>query len=281
MVSPADLFLEKLREYRDPIHDLLGDMPAPLDPSGNALLYESHAAWIVKDYNKLGLHHSHFYNVLQKLTMASGLLNRKPLPAKDPQTHDDYIGAVSVCSAFGLYVYRRGREKGWWYNNLQPNQTFWQGVANVVLGRAPISSLDFWHGRMPGVKQHYMLSAGVDPGKLGWLSWLLSIWWTTRKPGNESGWLLTYLMIRTAEELCPNRKWTEWAASRFLKKLHEFYGGTVQELYVRYFGPNHPLSLTACWPKLPKGCWSDGPAPAACEPGAQEKALPPTRSPIH
>lgn len=241
-------FLIALKVYRDPKYGLLGDSVYPNDPSGNALLYEAHAARVVKDKIPSGIPHSEFYMALNILEAAPGLFMRKPLPAKDPQTHDDFIGATALNFSAAVEVYCRGVTKGWWYNNLNPEESFWQGIKNILLMKSSISSIDFWHGRMPGVPQHYMLAAGVDPGVLGWLTWLLSIFWSTKDRGNESGWLLTYLQVRTASERFPGSKWITTAESRFRSQLDKHYGGDVANIYAIYFGPYHPFASFCHWP---------------------------------
>lgn len=151
-------FLEALKAYRDPQYNLLGDHMTPANPSGNALLYESHAARIYKDlvsnyilnsnYVTDGFCcHPEFYDAVKLLQVTPGLLRRKPLPSQDEESHDDYVGVSSVSPTNAMYIALRGRIRGWLYDTWRPNATFCKAIKWIVCRYKPISYLKFWHGR--------------------------------------------------------------------------------------------------------------------------------------
>jgi hypothetical protein len=201
--TPA-AFIEELKDYREPVYGLLGDGIKPTTPSGNALLYEAHAGFIYDDLNGVGpAHFVAFYKAADLLAVNSGqlavdigLLNKKPPPAADFQTHDDYIGCAAYSRSCALKIVEHGKAHGWVFDNRTPSLTFWQALKT---GR-----LEAWHGRFPGLVAHYLIASGEDPGFLHWLMWLGTIFNVTRSQGDESAWLLTYLKVRAAERMFPD-----------------------------------------------------------------------------
>lgn len=251
----AQLFIQELKGYREPRWGLLGDGFKPKDPSGNSLLYESHAAWIWSDLMRYEFKrpHKEFHRVVGLLEgNRDGTFYRKPPEAfRDDQSHDDYTG---VASAFGFYAFQiaiRGTFKGWFYDSWRPEVGFWQAVKEILTRKKSISYLKFWHARLPGQIQHYKISANQSPSHLGWLLWLGSIVWTTRRQGNESGWLLDYLKLRVALHYFPENIYVRIANKWFIRQLNKYYFGNINRVYAVYFGAEHPLARYSSWPTKP------------------------------
>jgi hypothetical protein len=243
-----ETFIEELKAYREPVHHLLGDGLSPTHPSGNALLYESHAAQIVQDMGyEPGL--TRIYEALDILRAGIGLYNRKPPPATDPQAHDDYTGAAAINPASAANIVLRGETMGWVYDNRRPYATFWKAIAWIGRGSQSISYLKYWHARLPGQIQHYQIGARQSPSVLGWLSWMGSIMWTVRKPSNESGWLLDYLKLRTGIKHFPTHWAVKVASWWYKRQLNKHYSGCISHVYAVYFGAEHPLARYSAWPK--------------------------------
>jgi hypothetical protein len=253
MLNESLYFLEALKEYREPTWGLLGDGLNPADPSGNALLYEAHAAWIYRDLTGCNFAHEDFYKAVGLLRAGGGLLYRKP-PSKyhDEQTHDDYIGVASAGFSVADGIRQHGESHGWFYDCWSPETTFWKALKRIATRVEPWRYLSNWHGRFPGLKEHYLISAGQKPSLWGWMKWIASIAWTVREKGNESGWLLDYLKLRIANEKYPFH-WAVVLANKVYKLgLNEHYNGHISEVYRVYFGPNHPLARWSAWPPVPK-----------------------------
>lgn len=247
-------FKTELARYRDPKYGLLGDGINPVDPSGNALLYEAHAAQITTDAanGALGLVLVDLNKAINLLKVKPGLFRRKPKPAKDKQSHDDYIGVAAVSWRCADQIAERGEARGWFFDNHAPNASFGKACYWVLRGWKPLSYLwDFWHGRFPGFIQHINIAALQPPGKVGWLIWLASIWWSCRSKGNESGKLLDYLKVRTAEQVYPEHWATKRAVEVYVNCLNNHYDGNVSSVYAVYFGPTHPFALYSDWPRIP------------------------------
>jgi hypothetical protein len=250
-LSLVGSFVEDLKDYREPLYGLLGDMKHPEDPSGNSLLYEAHAVWIARDLAGLNYASASFYRATNLLQAAIGLYYRKPLPAHDDETQDDYIGIASASTVQAGRIVARGIQRGWFFDTWSPNTGFRDALKLLLRRVEGIKYLGCWHRRFPGLVPHYKISAGFNPGFFGWLTWSLSILWTIRKRGNESGWLLDYLKLRAADRLFPTNLAVRLVRKAFISQLNRHYFGNVANVYVTYFGVTHPLARYSSWPSKP------------------------------
>jgi hypothetical protein len=236
-----DTFKASLDAYRDKTHGLLGDSIAPEHPSGNALLYESHAAIIARDLgDNIWLPFYKAADLLKKETK-EGLFRRKPIPADDFNTHDDYVGVAAYSPSEARKIHRYGYMNSWVYDHRYPGMGWWKALFT--------GHIDAWHARFPGLIEHYLISSNNEPSIKGWVAWYLSIWWTTRNKGNESGWLLDYLKVRSAARLFPKSFFVKSAVSRYVKQLEKHYGGNIKNVYSVYFGATHPFASYSHWPR--------------------------------
>jgi hypothetical protein len=267
VVTEANYFLASLNEYRDPNHGLLGDGFKPAEPSGNSLLYEAHAAIIWRDLTGMNYPHVDFYRACSILMAGEGLFFRKPPPAQDEESQDDYIGVAAASKQMASSIVAHGELYGWFYDCFSPSCSLLEALKLVVGRYEPFSYLGLWHGRFPGLKSHYKIGAGLSPSFLGWVAWCFNVCWSVRKKGNESGWLMSYLMLRVANEQFPDH-WAVKDATKFFKmQLNEYYFGHIGQVYSAYFGPLHPLTRFAAWPGPPRPCFQ----PASCGPVEPEK----------
>ena len=162
----------------------------------------------------------------------SGVINKGPHKANDPQTHDDYVGLCSLSflnhGGAANAIYLHGKLTGWEFNNLPDSG--WKNWFNS----------QFW--RIPGVIQHIKLCARVNWSIVDKFMFSISIIGAILGPQDDtSGKILKWHMI-TVYELSDQKNWfCSWIVRKWKAKTLATYSGGMGDVFNVYYGPSHPF----------------------------------------
>lgn len=200
---------------------------------GNAVLYTGTLALIE---HKLGLDSANkerARDIYAKVVLKErpGVIHRALKPT-DPETHDDYVGMLTL-SALGSgqearEIYAYGKANKWSYVNVAYKFTDWFNG-------------QFW--RLPGVVQHIKLCAGKAWNWFDVLMFALSVIANAFTAKDDtSGKILTWHYV-TMYELMGDKSWLADFAVRFWKhRMLAMYPNAMGDVFAIYFGPEHVFS---------------------------------------
>lgn len=209
----------------------------------NGILFTTELYWLFEENGVLSLADSlAFEKTVRALQVNgyTGVYNRNPGRTDRGEAHDNYVAIVSGSVLFNLpfpqEIVRFGETRGFFYNNLNPEDT-------------GINKAAFWR---PGNEiAFYKMCAGIQPsgGDYIWL-WLATFTSGFASADNSSGHLLDWLRIKAldrADEKYKNVPWhwmytamipaKEFWKWRLLKKTN---GKGMEHFFDVYFGGRKP-----------------------------------------
>lgn len=228
--------------------------------SGNDILYTAHyvaglyLSGQVPNFSALDL-------ALSQCEVTPGLYNRLQGRSNWYQSHDDYVGLVSMSSFFqderyiSHAIYEYGiKRSGPPALGAGPQAKFWTLANALSLFRGPrwvynnvnpgTYALSSWRGRRPEVVATIKMAIGKSPGLLGWLYWagfmVRGILCTD--PADTNVFTLRWHMALATRD--SKNPLTRWIGNRLRKQIKNVYGDAGQMLKW-YFGKDnaveHPL----------------------------------------
>lgn len=200
---------------------------------GNAVLYAG--TWALINQKVAGKYEwaicleEDLYNAVKVLP---GLIGRGNKP-KDPQTHDDYIGMLTLSA---LTANKIAAKEIYEYGNLK----HWSYV-NVAYSFSDLFNAQFW--RLPGVVQHIKACAGIEWTTLDYLLFSLSVIGNIFTSKEEtSGKILTWHMVSIYERNVKRAWFSDWAVSLWKHRILKIYPNAMGDVFGIYFGKDHIFS---------------------------------------
>lgn len=228
MDTPFDEYTKDwLKKYPYISHDKNGDW------SGNAILETSQYLWIKYIIDDILLP-ERLWDVYENAKVESGLLSRGSHKSKDPQTHDDYIGFVSVAGllepllAWRIYNYGTGHK----WNYMLPWTKDFRSWFNG----------QFW--RMPGVVQTIKIAANEPLNLWDRFFLFLGFFGSTLSPANStSGRLLGWCQLMIYEHKKLNYLLPNLGINLWKRDLKKHYPNLMGDVFSIYYGKDHPFAV--------------------------------------
>ncbi|MBP9709103.1 MAG: hypothetical protein KBD78_15820 [Oligoflexales bacterium] len=170
-----------------------------------------------------------------------GLITRGRHKFEDHESHDDRIGMSYAAAVTGhhaaLDIYSYGVNHNWIFNNAGCG---W--FKNEKGERQFLAKLKCWDARLPGVVQHYKISADKK------LNLFDKIWWAIRIglffPESESGIQMDWLMIDLYRRKAEPNFIMDSAATLWEHNLYDTpkYPHLMGSVFEKYFNKDHLLA---------------------------------------
>ncbi len=144
-------------------------------------------------------------------------------------SHDDIM---LICAAGYFWnweipqkIVHYGRKHSWTYDNTNPGKP----------------SPKVWHGRFPGVIQHYKVSAGEKLSAIDRFLWCMgiwvTIWWTNGTSGSQKDLFAVITMVESPKN-------HSWSVKKTIRAFHQNvikHWGSVPDMLAVYHGASHPF----------------------------------------